>query len=171
MEALRAAERRHAEARIRATFDDIKQKAFLDVTQRIHRSSSRMDTGSAHRGTLGSARSGMQPLGNTIHQRTQPLQHFVSDASVSQIVDDLRVNSGMQRNTSLDLSRQPSNTRPPKGRHLPTSSLSSDSSLHWTNRADHGQGMQKVGLPSRSVTASPNNLMRLTSCVKLSVSR
>ena len=164
---MRAAERRHAEAQIRATFDDIKHKAFLDITQRMNRSSDRSDQSSFPAGRGLSNAKGMQPWQVAPSGSARPLQHIGSNASVSQIVDDLRVSSGMQRVSTASFAQQRTNAKPPKARAYEPFSHSRGSSQQLKEQDADGH-KPLTCLPFKNSHGISNNLMRLTSCVKLS---
>lgn len=170
LEALRAAERRHAEARIRATFADIKQKAFLDISQR-HSSSDELHAAMRQDRTLRSALSGAQSIPGTPRHAdtTKSMQHFSTSAPVSQMVNHLRSSSGMERLSSSSLPKQSRFARPPKAAGF-QAQATSQSSQDLDQL--HGQPMNRPGVkevPSSMYNASlaSNGLMRLTSCVKL----
>lgn len=167
VEALRAAERRHAEARIRATFDDIKQKAFHDVMQRLNSSS---DGAVRQSSTLRSALSGADSIqGTPKHAHTQqPMQHFNSSAPVSQMVSQLRSNIGMERLSNSSLPKQGLSrfARPPKaaGSHV---QIARQISGRSDVQSDGGQGLHRAPLSTHNANVASGKLMRLTSCIKL----
>ena len=170
LEALRAAERRHAEARIRATFADIKQKAFLDISQRFNSSS---DAAMQQDRTLRSVLSGAQSIQGTPRHAsiTKPMQHLSTSAPVSQMVNHLRSSSGMERLSSSSLPKQSRFARPPKAASFQahaTSMCSQDvEQLHGQPTARGRPGVKEVPWSMYNASLASNGLMRLTSCVKL----
>lgn len=173
LEALRAAERRHAEARIRATFSDIKQKAFLDISQRLNSSSDELHAAMRQDRTLRSALSGAQSIQGTPRHAgiTKSMQHLCTSAPVSQMVNHLRSSSGMERLSSSSLPKQSRFARPPKaaGFQVQATSLSSQhlDQLHGQPMARGRPGVKEVPLSMYHASLASNGLMRLTSCVKL----
>lgn len=170
LEALRAAERRHAEARIRATFADVKQKAFLDISQRLNSSSDGLHAAMQQDRTLRSALSGAQSIQGTPRHAgiTKPMQHFSTSAPVSQMVNHLRSSSGMERLPSSSLPKQSRLARPPKaaGFQAQATSLSSQDSDQLYGQA-MARGRPQVPWSMYNASLASNGLMRLTSCVKL----
>lgn len=168
---MRAAERRHAEARLRAVFADIKQKAFADITQRMNRSADARRNSSLLWPASSNAVSGSQSTGGTpkhaSHENDKQLmQRFSSQAPISHLVKHLQSGAGLQRLSSSTSQAHTSMARPPKGRVFSmqpmslsdttsTQSKGSKSDLHKTPRSAH------------PLDSSPDKLMRLTSCVKL----
>lgn len=173
LEALRAAERRHAEARIRATFADIKQKAFLDISQRLDSSSDELHAAMQQDKTLRSARSGAQSIQGTPRHagNTKSMQHFSTSAPVSQMVNHLRSSSGVERLSSSNLPKQSRFARPPKpaGFQAQATSLSSQEldQLHGQPMTRGRPGVKEVPLSMYNASLASNGLMRLTSCVRL----
>ena len=173
LEALRAAERRHAEARIRATFADIKQKAFLDISQRLNSSSDELHAAMQQDRTLRSALSGAQSIQGTPRHAsiTNPIQHFSTSAPVSQMVNYLRSSSGMERLSSSSLLKQSRFARPPKAASFQAHATSMSSQdleqLHGQPTARGRPGVKEVPWSMYNASLASNGLMRLTSCVKL----
>lgn len=164
LEALRAAERSHAEARLRAVVDDIKDRAMKDVTQRM--------TLTSQRSTFPKQKSAvfadeMQRHGSVHHQQLnnmQAMQHFASKSAVSDIVSHLRTSSNMSNTarSSTHLKNMHMGRPPKDAGHIihalqPTLLHTGSSLLPQTPRS-----------PSRlGAGMTPKKLMRLTSCVKL----
>ncbi len=171
LEALRAAERRHAEAQIRSSFADIKQRAFQDITQRMNRSSDERTSGQ-QQDSFSNALSGMQPFQSTpkhAGMMQQPIQHFSTAAPVSQMVSHLRSSNGMERASSPTLPRLFTSARPPKARgfHVQSTSHSSASLQQVQGQQKDMHRLQKVPMSMCDASLMSNKLMRLTSCVKL----
>lgn len=173
LEALRAAERRHAEARIRATFADIKQKAILDISQRLSSSSDELHAAMQQDRTLRSVLSGAQSIQGTPRHAgsTKSMQHFSTSAPVSQMVNHLRSSSSMERLSSSYLPKQSRFARPPKaaGFQAHATSLSSQHSerLHGHSMARGRPGGKEVSWSVYNASLASSGLMRLASCVKL----
>ncbi len=173
LEALRAAERRHAEARIRATFADIKQKAFLDINQRLNSSSDELYAAMQQDRTLRGALSGAQSVQGTPRHAssTKSMQHFSTSAPVSQMVNHLRSSSGMERLSSSSLPKQSRFARPPKaaGFQAQATGLSSKDlqQLHGQPMVRGRPGGKEVPWSMYNASLASNGLMRLASCVKL----
>lgn len=164
LEALRAAERSHAEARLRAVVDEVKERALKDVTQRM--------TLTSRKSTFGKHKSAMFPDDMYQHDPAdfehsdsmQPMQHFASKSAVSEIVSHLRTSSNMSTAARSSTQLQSMNIgRPPKDAgHIyhtfqPALLHTSSSLIQQTPRS-----------PSRlGAGITPKKLMRLTSCVKL----
>lgn len=169
LEALRAAERRHAEARLRSVFADIKQKAFADITQRMNRSADERRNSSLLRLASSNTVSGSQSVSGTPKHASwmgdkQLMQHFSSQAPISHLVKHLQSGTGLQRLSSSTLQAHASTARPPKGRAF---------SVQPMRQSDIASAQSKAGksdlhkTPRSAHEAEPNRLMRLTSCVKL----
>lgn len=164
LEALRAAERSHAEARLRAVVDDIKERALKDVTQRMTLTSNRS---SMARQMSAMYADDLQQQDMEIREEldiTQPMQRFASQSAVSDIVSHLRTSSNMS-NAARSSTKLKSgfSGRPPKDAgHIiyatrPTLLHTGSSLSPRTPRS-----------PSRlGAGTTPKKLMRLTSCVKL----
>lgn len=173
LEAMKAAERRHAEAQLRSVFADIKQKAFADITQRIN-SSAEMRRNSNQLGAASSHDlSGNQSVGGTRNHAShthskQLMQRFSSQAPISQLVRHLQSGSGLQRLSSSSSQPHSSTARPPKGKSFGMQPLSRSDvgSTHVQSTAGKYH-VQKTPFSMSQAEASPNQLMRLTSCVKL----
>ena len=167
LEALRAAERRHAEARLRSVFADIKQKAFADITQRMNRSADGRHNNSLLGLASSRTMSGSQSVGATpkpaspVNDR-QLMQHFSSQAPISHLVKHLQSGTGLQRLSSSTSQAHASMARPPKGRAF---------SMQPMRHSDTASGQTNAGKSDfhkpPQAESSPNKLMRLTSCVKL----
>ena len=173
LEAMRAAERRHAEAQLRSVFADIKQKAFADIRQRFNRNvdgrrnSYQLGTASSH------DLSGSQSVGDTPKHAShvdgkQLMQRFSSQAPISQLVKHLQNGSGLRSLSSCTSQAHSSTARPPKGKALVVQPMShSDvSSPHSQSKAGKFS-FQKAPFIASQAEPSPHQLMRLTSCVKL----
>ena len=173
VEAMRAAERRHAEAQLRSVFADIKQKAFADITQRMnrsadgHRNSYQLQTASSH------DLSGSQSVGGTPKHAShmddkQLMQRFNSQAPISQLVKHLQSGSGLQRSSSSSSQAHSSTARPPKGKAFGMQPLAHSDvvSNHLQSKAGNFS-FQKAPFSASQAESSPYQLMRLTSCVKL----
>ncbi|DBB01692.1 TPA: hypothetical protein ACH3X1_000320 [Trebouxia sp. C0004] len=173
LEALKAVERRHAEARIRATFADIKQKAFLDISQQLNSSSAEPHAAMRQDRTLRSALSGAQSVQGTPRHAgiTKSIQHFSTSAPVSQMVKHLRSSSGIERLSSSNLPKQSRFARPPKAAGFQAQATSQSSQdvdqLHGQPMARGRPGAKEVPLSMYNASLASNGLMRLTSCVKL----
>ena len=173
LEAMRAAERRLAEAQLRSVFADVKQKAFADITQRMNRSAD----GRRNRYQLGTASShdlsGSQLVGGTPKHAShmngkQLMQRFSSQAPISQLVRHLQSGSGLQRLSSSSSQAHSSTARPPKGKAFSMQPLthSDVDSPHVHSKAGK-LSFQKAPFSMSQAESSPHHLMRLTSCVKL----
>lgn len=173
LEAMRAAERRHAEAQLRSVFADIKQKAFADITQRFNRSAAgrrssyQLGTASSH-DLSGSQSVGGTPKHVSHMDGKQLMQRFSSQAPISQLVKHLQSGSGLQRLSSSTSQAHSSTARPPKGKAFGAQPLSHSDvgSTHSQSKADNFT-FQKAPLSTCQAEPSPKQLMRLTSCVKL----
>lgn len=169
LEALRAAERRHAEARLRSVFADIKQKAFADITQRMNRSADERRNSSLLRLASSNSVSGSQPVGGTPKHASQMddkqlMQHFSSQAPISHLVRHLQSGTGLQRLSSSTSQAHASMARPPKGRAFSVQPMRHSDTASVQSKAGKSD-LHKTPLSSQE--AEPNKLMRLTSCVKL----
>ena len=94
LEALRAAERSHAETQLRAVVDHIKERALHDVTQRMQLKSQR----SSIPKQASTQASGFQPWLDQPDiseqfSKTQSMQQFASRSTVSDIVSHLRTSN------------------------------------------------------------------------------
>ena len=170
---MRAAERRHAEARLRSVFADIKQKAFADITQRMNRSADgrrngyQLGTASSH------DLSGSQSVGGTPKHAShmdgkQLMQRFSSQAPISQLVKHLQSGHDLQRLSSSSSQAHSSTARPPKGKAYGVQPLSHGDVGSTQLQSKAGKfDFQKMPFGTSQAELSPNLLMRLTSCVKL----
>lgn len=171
---MKAAERRHAEAQLRSVFADIKQKAFADITQRMN-SSAEVRRNSNQQGTASSYDlSGSQSVGGNTPKHASPtnskqlMQRFSSQAPISQLVRHLQSGSGLQRLSSSSSQPHSSTARPPKGKSFRMQPLSrSDVGSTYVQSTAGKYNVQKAPFSMSQAEASPNQLMRLTSCVKL----
>ena len=170
---MRAAERRHAEAQLRSVFADIKQKAFADITQRMNSSAD----GCRNNYQLGTASShdlsSNQSVNGTPKQAShtdgkQLMQRFSSQAPISQLVQHLQSGHGLQRLSSSSSQAHTSTARPPKGKAFSVQPLSHSDvgSTHLQSKAGKFN-FQTTPFGTSQAELSPNQLMRLTSCVKL----
>lgn len=163
LEALRAAERSHAEARLRAVVDEVKDRALRDVTQRMSLTSQR--GAFARQKPTGSADS-MQRQASQVHRQLdsmQPMQHFASKSAVSHIISHLRTSSNMSSVVRSSPQKSMHMRRPPKDAgHIVHAShpvlLHTGSS--FTPQTPRSPSRLGAGM-------TPKKLMRLTSCVKL----
>lgn len=174
LEALRAAERRHAEAQLRAVFADIKQKAFADITQRMTRSAdehanSRWQAAASSRAVLGSQSIGGTPKYGSQPNGKQLMQHFSSAAPVSHMVKHLQGSTTLHRLSSSSSPARFTGRRPPKGKLFGVQPMSHSSSDVVQLQSNAGQAdVHKTAQGASDVHFSPEKLMRLTSCIKLS---
>ena len=167
LEALRAAERRHAEAQLRAVFADIKQKAFADITQRM-KSGAGLGAKSSSQQVVGLLPAGGIPRHESQLSEKQLMQRFSSAAPVSHMVQHLQGSTDLQRLSRSGSQLYSAAGRPPTGkaRVAEHSRRSKDTSVDL--QSDVGRSdLPKRPLNTIQADVSSDKLMRLTSCVKL----
>ena len=173
LEALRAAERRHAEAQLRAVFADIKQKAFVDITQRMTRSTderakSRWQGAASSEALLATHSIGDTPKPASQLNGKQLMQHFSSAAPVSHMVKHLQGSTSLHRLSSSSSQAHFTGRRPPKARLFGVQPMSQSSNGAMQLQSNAGQAdVRKTAQGTRQAHLSPHKLMRLTSCIKL----